>query len=152
MPVAGGGFDQCYNAQAAVAVGSLLVVATDVVQAPNDKEQLEPMLAKIAGLPEALGMPETLLADSGYASAANVAACQAAEIEPLIASHSKITNRDEPLAWKYTYGKGRVFQTLLGHSERTYEAYEACEMLRRAVAWCSGRDVREFPRTAAKVQ
>ena len=85
MPVAGGGFDQCYNAQAAVAVGSLLVVATDVVQAPNDKEQLEPMLAKIAGLPEALGMPETLLADSGYASAANVAACQAAEIEPLIA-------------------------------------------------------------------
>ena len=38
MPVAGGGFDQCYNAQAAVAVGSLLVVATDVVQAPNDKQ------------------------------------------------------------------------------------------------------------------
>src|SRR5450432_2712628 len=37
MPVAGGGFDQCYNAQAAVAAGSLLVVATDVVQAPNDK-------------------------------------------------------------------------------------------------------------------
>src|SRR5271167_2958196 len=35
MPVAGGGFDQCYNAQAAVAAGSLLVVASDVVQAPN---------------------------------------------------------------------------------------------------------------------
>src|SRR6202167_2223840 len=28
MPVAGGGFEQCYNAQAAVAAGSLLVVAT----------------------------------------------------------------------------------------------------------------------------
>src|SRR6202046_5476280 len=28
MPVAGGGFEQCYNAQAAVATGSLLVVAT----------------------------------------------------------------------------------------------------------------------------
>jgi hypothetical protein len=27
MPVAGGGFDQCYNAQAVVAAGSLLVVA-----------------------------------------------------------------------------------------------------------------------------
>ena len=35
MPVAGGGFDQCYNAQAAVAAGSLLVVAADVVQAPK---------------------------------------------------------------------------------------------------------------------
>jgi hypothetical protein len=36
MPVAGGGFEQCYNAQAVVAAGSLLVVATDVVQAAND--------------------------------------------------------------------------------------------------------------------
>ena len=44
MPVAGGGFDQCHNAQAAVAAGSLLVVATDAVQAPNDKNQVEPML------------------------------------------------------------------------------------------------------------
>jgi hypothetical protein len=33
MPVAGGGFDQCSNAQAAVAAGSLLVVAVDVVHA-----------------------------------------------------------------------------------------------------------------------
>ena len=55
MPVAGGGFEQCYNAQAAVAAGSLLVVAGDVVQAPNDKQQLEPMLDKIEALPEALG-------------------------------------------------------------------------------------------------
>lgn len=73
-------------------------------------------------------------------------------IEPLIAAHSKITARDEPLAWKYTYGKGRVFQTLLGHSERTYEAYAACEMLRRAVAWCAGTEVREFARTDAPMK
>jgi type 1 glutamine amidotransferase len=73
-------------------------------------------------------------------------------IEPLIAAHSKITGRDEPLAWKYTYGKGRVFQTLLGHSEQTYQAYEACEMLRRAVAWCAAREVREFARTSASSQ
>ena len=38
MPVAGGGFEQCYNAQAMVAAGSLLVIAADVVQAPNDKQ------------------------------------------------------------------------------------------------------------------
>jgi transposase len=85
MPVAGGGFDQCYNAQAAVAAGSLLVVATDVVQAANDKQQLEPMLSKITDLPEDLGVPKALLADNGYFSAANVAACAAAKIEPLIA-------------------------------------------------------------------
>lgn len=86
MPVAGGGFDQCYNAQAAVATGSLLVVATDVVQAPNDKRQLEPMLGELNALPHEIGKPDTLLADNGYFSEANVAACEAARIEPMIAT------------------------------------------------------------------
>lgn len=85
MPVAGGGFDQCYNAQAVVAAGSMLVVATHVTQAANDKQQIEPMLDKLGDLPAELGAPETLLADSGYFSAANVTACQAARIDPLIA-------------------------------------------------------------------
>jgi transposase len=85
MPVPGGGFEQCYNAQAAVAAGSLLVVATDVVQASNDKQQVAPMLAKLDALPEELGAVETLLADTGYFSEANVQACVAAEIDPLIA-------------------------------------------------------------------
>ncbi|WP_158044892.1 IS1182 family transposase [Skermanella pratensis] len=85
MPVAGGGFEQCYNAQAVVAAGSLLVVAADVVQAPNDKRQLAPMLDKLAALPEDLGKPETLLADTGYFSAPNVETCQTAGIAPLIA-------------------------------------------------------------------
>jgi len=86
MPVAGGGFEQCYNAQAVVAEGSLLVVAADVVQAANDKQQLAPMLDKIVALPDVLGKAETLLADNGYFSAANVAACEAAQIAPLIAT------------------------------------------------------------------
>jgi transposase len=50
MKVAGGGFDQCYNAQAVVATGSMLVVATAVTQAANDKEQLMPMIEKIRAL------------------------------------------------------------------------------------------------------
>jgi hypothetical protein len=85
MPVAGGGFEQCYNAQAAVAAGSLLVVAADVSQATNDKQQLAPMLGKLTALPADLGKPETLLADTGYFSAANVQACGVAGIAPLIA-------------------------------------------------------------------
>jgi transposase len=85
MPVSGGGFDQCYNAQAVVAADSLLVVATDVVQAANDKQQLEPMLNKVVALPDTLGKAETLLADNGYFSAANVTACAEAGVVPLIA-------------------------------------------------------------------
>jgi len=78
MPVPGGGFEQCYNAQAVVTADSLLVVAPDVVQAANDKQQLEPMLGKLAALPADLGAPQTVLGDNGYFSAANVAACAAA--------------------------------------------------------------------------
>jgi transposase len=85
MPVAGGGFEQCYNAQAVVAAGSLLVIVADVVQAPNDKQQLEPMLDKIADLPDALGKVGELLADNGYFSEGNVNACAGAGIEPVIA-------------------------------------------------------------------
>jgi len=85
MPVAGGGFEQCYNAQAAVAADSLLVIAADVVQAPNDKQQLVPMLGKIAALPDELGEVGALLADNGYFSEANVNACAAAGVDPMIA-------------------------------------------------------------------
>ena len=85
MPVAGGGFEQCYNAQAVVAADSLLVVATDVVQAPNDTQQLAPMVEQLKVLPDELGRVEILLADNGYFSAANVAGCEAAKIMPLIA-------------------------------------------------------------------
>ncbi len=67
-------------------------------------------------------------------------------IEPLITARSRITKQDEPLAWVYTYGKGRVFQSLLGHSEKTYDAYEVREMLRRAVAWCANREIRTMTR------
>jgi transposase len=85
MPAAGGGFDQSYNAQAVVAAESLLVVAPAVTQAANDKEQLLPMLSKLAELPEELGRAERLLADSGYLSEKNVESCAAAGVEPLIA-------------------------------------------------------------------
>ena len=64
---------------------SLLVVATDVVQAANDKQQIEPMLDKLGALHEELGEVETLVADTGYFSATNVDACLAAEVNPLIA-------------------------------------------------------------------
>ena len=99
MKVPGGGFEQCYNAQAAVEAGSLLVVAVDVVQAANDKQQIEPMLGKIEALPEELGKAETLLADTGYFSAGNVAACEKAGIEPLIAMGRQ--SHHQPLAERF---------------------------------------------------
>lgn len=85
MPVAGGGFEQAYNAQAAVDATTLLVIGTGVTQAPNDKEQVKPMLATLAAQAQALGKVDCLLADTGFFSETNVRACAAARIEPLIA-------------------------------------------------------------------
>ena len=85
MKVAGGGFEQCCNAQGVVDTESMLILAPHVTQVANDKEQVEPMVAKIQALPEGLNQPEALLADTGYFSERNVQACQGAKIVPLIA-------------------------------------------------------------------
>ena len=85
MPVPGGGFEQAYNAQAAVDTDTLLVVAQSVTQATNDKQQVVPMLGQLTALPSALGRVKTLLADTGYASEDNVNACAQAKIRPVIA-------------------------------------------------------------------
>ena len=77
MPVAGGGFDQCYNAQALVDTKSMRVLVPDVVQAPNDKRQVVPMLEKVDELPPDLPRPKQLTADTGFCSEANVEACEA---------------------------------------------------------------------------
>ena len=84
MPVPGGGFEQAYNAQAAVDVESLLVVGQAVTQAANDKQQVVPMLGQLQALPPQIGRVKTLIADAGYASEANVDACAKAKIRPLI--------------------------------------------------------------------
>jgi transposase len=85
MPRSGGGFEQSFNAQAAVDTESMLILATHVTQASNDKQQIEPMLKKIEANPAGLNQPETLLADTGYYSEQNVKACVTANITPLIA-------------------------------------------------------------------
>lgn len=62
-------------------------------------------------------------------------------IEPLLVARSEVTGEDEPLAWRYMYGNARVFQTVLGHSEQTWDAAEMREILRRAVAWAADRPI-----------
>ena len=86
MPVAGGGFEQCYNAQAAVDTDTMLVIATGLTQAANDKQQLTPVLTTLNALPDELGEVTRMLADAGYYSAANVTACVNVGIEPMLAS------------------------------------------------------------------
>jgi transposase len=85
MPVSGGGFEQSYNAQAAVDTQTMLVIVPHVSQAPNDKREVKPILDELSALPGSLGQVEAMLADTGYYSQANVEHCHAHNIEPMLA-------------------------------------------------------------------
>lgn len=69
----GGSFEQCYNAQAAVEVETMLIVSNRVSDAPNDKEQMQPTLAAVS---PTVGTVSAALVDSGYYSEKAVAAVE----------------------------------------------------------------------------
>jgi hypothetical protein len=50
---------------------TMLVVATGLCQAANDKQQIAPMVETLGALPETLGKVSELLTDAGYFSEAN---------------------------------------------------------------------------------
>ena len=85
MPLSGGGFEQCYNAQACVDQGSRLVVENHVTQHANDKQEVEPALAKLVALPKELGQVAHMAGDTGYCSEANACACERDGVIPLLA-------------------------------------------------------------------
>ena len=80
-------YRQAYNAQAAVdAGGSQLIVGARVSQCASDRNDL---VADIEAIPAALGRPETVLANNGYANGAEVAALEASGIEALVSTSAE---------------------------------------------------------------
>jgi len=59
-------------------------------------------------------------------------------IEPILTATSMVTGKEEPLAWAYNYGSGRIFQTLLGHDSKSFGPLEIHKILQNAVEWVSG--------------
>lgn len=62
-------------------------------------------------------------------------------IDPLLTAQSNVTGCDEPLLWAYTVGAGRVVQSLLGHSAKTYDSPHMQTLARRIVAWAAKRSI-----------
>ena len=76
-------YRQAYNAQAVVcAEGAQLILATNLVATPADAPSFADTILQMK---DTLGLPTTVLADTGYASGPAVAALQAQGIEPLVA-------------------------------------------------------------------
>jgi transposase len=76
-------YRQAYNAQAVVcAEGSQLILATGGVATPAEAPSFA---ATILGMEQGIGLPSTVLADTGFASGEAVATLKAQGVEPLVA-------------------------------------------------------------------
>ncbi len=92
------GFEQDYNAQAAVDHDSLLIVGHSLSNHANDQAEAAPTLD---ALPAALGTPAAAALDGGYFSEPNINTLKARGIEPYIA-----TGRDpHHKSWAQRFGE-----------------------------------------------
>ena len=104
MKTSGGGFEQCYNAQASVEHDSRLIVHQHVTQNTNDKQEIAQTLNYFKENPKL--KPSSLLADAGYYSEHNIHQCENTEITPYISLGKEKHNQaleerfkeEEPLA------------------------------------------------------
>lgn len=55
--------------------------------------------------------------------------------KPLLTAKSNDTGKEEPQAWAYSYGNGKIFQLLLGHDAESLSVTEVQQILRNAARW-----------------
>lgn len=84
-------YRQAYNAQAVVcADGSQLILATNLAATTADAPSFA---STVLGMKQTIGLPKTVLADTGFASGPAVEALQAEEVEPGVAIGSTQPHR-----------------------------------------------------------
>ena len=119
MKVSNKGWDQCANAQAAVDSHKQIIVACDVTNQTNDKQQFEPMLEKAQ---RNIGEDKRIKAvssDSGYYSQSNVEYSQEKRIDAYIATEKVQYNAPVAAA-----PRGRIIRKARSSATGTCFAYE----------------------------
>ncbi len=59
-------------------------------------------------------------------------------IELLATARSKVDGKDYPMAFVFSYGKGRVFHSPLGHDVKALDNPNVAALFRRGCAWAAG--------------
>lgn len=88
-------FEQCYNCQAAVDSQAQVIVAVQVTQQANDKQQVEPLIEEMKTNLEGQ-KPRVVSADAGYYSEDNVKYLEGEKIEPYVAPGRQKHTAAEP--------------------------------------------------------
>ncbi|HVS64520.1 MAG TPA: IS1182 family transposase [Thermoanaerobaculia bacterium] len=97
------GFQQCYNAQAAVDASSQVIVACEVTQSATDRNQLKPMVEQI--LANTGQSPRELSADSDYCSEENLAELDRQGIRGYVATGKQQHGKPAPVGTRKRTGE-----------------------------------------------
>jgi len=97
------GFQQCYNAQAAVDAESQVIVAREVTQSASDCNQLKAMVEQIEA--NTGHNPTELSADAGYCSEENLAELERRKIRGYVAIGKQQNGQPVPTAARPSKGK-----------------------------------------------
>jgi len=118
------GWDQCGNAQAAVDSKNQIIVACDVTNESNDKQQFEPMLERVQ---ENIGEGKKIKAasaDSGYYSESNVKFAKDRKIDAYIAAERIKHNDSVPEAPRGRLPKNLAVREKMARKLRTKKGRE----------------------------
>lgn len=125
MKVSNKGWDQCLNAQVAVNEHQI-IVAADVTDEPNDKQQVRPMIEQSQQNVAAVGVTEKvkeMVADSGFYSEANVEYLKGEEIDPYIATE-RLKHHEQIAAPRGRCPKGLTAKQRMARKLRTKKGRE----------------------------
>ena len=124
-----GSFVQAYNAQIAVDSATQIIVAAEVTQEANDKQQLIPMIERVvANLRQ---KPEKVSADAGYFSATNLNSKAAQGIDLHIAT-GRDKHSDSVESITAEASPGTTVRDVMRHKLKT-EAGHAVYKMRKAI-------------------
>jgi transposase len=121
MKVSNKGWDQCGNAEVAVNEHQI-IVAADVTDEANDKQQVRPMVGQMQQNLAAAGVSEKvkeMVADSGFFSEANVEYLEGKEIDPYIATERLKHHEEIPAAPRGRCPQGMTAKQRMARKLRT---------------------------------
>jgi transposase len=120
MKVANKGWDQCLNAEVVVNEHQI-IIAADVTDETNDKQQVRPMVEQTRQNVAGAGVAEKIkeaVADSGFYSEANVAYLEGEEIDPYIATE-RLKHHEQMAAPRGRCPKGLTAKQRMARKLRT---------------------------------
>lgn len=126
MKVSNKGWDQCLNAEIAVNENQI-IVAADVTDETNDKQQVRPMVEQAQQNVAAAGVTEKvkeMVADSGFYSEANVEYLEGEGIDPYIATERLKHHEGVPAAPRGRCPQGMTAKQRMARKLRTKRGRE----------------------------